>query len=59
MFFIKSLLDYLLDLIWIIKDGSGTITADELKGIFGIGNEDENLWKDLISDVDQNTDGEV
>ena len=43
------------------KDGSGKITAEELKQILG-GDEnsgDAKIWKDLIKEVDKNGDGEV
>lgn len=42
------------------KDGSGTISAAELRAMLG----DEivasnNVWNDIISEVDQNGDGEI
>jgi len=44
------------------KDGNGYLTADELQEIFNPGNQkaiDENVWKELISEVDENGDGKV
>ena len=42
------------------KDGSGSISTNEVKGILGVGKQvSENIWKDLIKEVDQNNDGSV
>lgn len=42
------------------KDGSGTVTVEELKEALGIGkNIDEQVWKDVINEVDENGDGEI
>ena len=38
------------------KDGSGTLDIEEIKGFFG-GN--ENTWKRILTDVDDNGDGQV
>ena len=39
-------------------DGSGDISIEELKSIFG-DNIPDNIWKKMISEVDDNGDGEV
>jgi calcium-dependent protein kinase len=44
---------------FMFKDGSGSVTIDELKEIFGGGKLAENLWKELVEEVDKNKDGEV
>ena len=42
------------------SDGSGTISAAELRGILGAEiAADESVWGELISEVDQNGDGEI
>jgi calcium-dependent protein kinase len=42
------------------KDGSGSISADEVKDVLGIGkNSDEKIWNDIILEVDDNGDGEI
>lgn len=41
------------------KDGSGTITSEELKETLGQENEDQNIWKQIIEEVDQNGDGVI
>jgi len=42
------------------KDGSGTVTTDELRDALGIGkNIDEKVWEDVIKEVDENGDGEI
>ena len=42
------------------KDGSGSITADELKEMLGGGSDyDPQVWNQIISEVDQNGDGEI
>ena len=42
------------------KDGSGTVTVEELKEALGIGkNIDEKVWEDVIKEVDENGDGEI
>jgi len=44
------------------KDGNGYLTADELREIFNPGNTkeiDDNVWNDLIKEVDQNGDGKI
>ncbi|CAD8179511.1 unnamed protein product [Paramecium pentaurelia] len=42
------------------KDGSGTISIDEIKQIFGQNSQvSEKVWKDLIQEVDQNGDGQI
>ena len=42
------------------KDGSGSISADELKEMLGGGQDyDPQVWNELIREVDQNGDGEI
>jgi len=44
------------------KDGNGYLTADELKEIFNPGNQreiDDNVWVELIREVDTNGDGKL
>lgn len=42
------------------KDKGGSISADEVKQMFGIGKHiDENVWDDIVKEVDANGDGEV
>lgn len=42
------------------KDGSGTISADEIKEVLGVGkNIDEKIWNDIVMEVDGNGDGEI
>jgi calcium-dependent protein kinase len=42
------------------KDGSGFISADEVKSVLGVGkNVDEKLWLDIVKEVDANGDGEI
>jgi calcium-dependent protein kinase len=42
------------------KDGSGSISADEVKSVLGVGkNVDEKLWLDIVKEVDANGDGEI
>lgn len=42
------------------KDGSGSISANEIKDVLGVGkNIDENVWNDIIMEVDGNGDGEI
>eukprot|EP00923_Selenidium_pygospionis_P000451 GHVN01000799.1.p1 GENE.GHVN01000799.1~~GHVN01000799.1.p1 ORF type:complete len:348 (-),score=40.75 GHVN01000799.1:191-1234(-) len=41
------------------SDGSGKISATELAGIFGLSSVDDSTWNHILSDVDQNNDGEV
>lgn len=42
------------------QDGSGYITADELQEVFSNGKQvQENVWVDLIKEVDKNSDGKV
>ena len=42
------------------KDGGGTIQADELKSVLGVGKKfDEQIWKDIIADVDGDGDGNI
>ncbi len=44
------------------RDNSGMITIDELKAVFG-GNhadeKDENLWIDIMKEVDKNNDNQI
>ena len=42
------------------KDGSGTISADEVKDVLGVGkNIDEKIWNEIVMEVDANGDGEI
>ncbi|EGR33828.1 protein kinase domain protein [Ichthyophthirius multifiliis] len=42
------------------KDGSGTISIEEIKDVFGgMGKVNENFWKDIIKEVDGNGDGQI
>lgn len=43
------------------KDNSGTISAEEIKNVLGLGKqiESEEVWNDIIKEVDVNGDGEV
>eukprot|EP01022_Parablepharisma_sp_SALTPOND_P002413 TRINITY_DN109920_c0_g1_i1.p2 TRINITY_DN109920_c0_g1~~TRINITY_DN109920_c0_g1_i1.p2 ORF type:complete len:100 (-),score=22.20 TRINITY_DN109920_c0_g1_i1:47-346(-) len=42
------------------QDGSGTISADEIKQILGIGKRfAEDVWSKVIGEVDQNSDGQI
>lgn len=42
------------------KDGSGSISADEIKDVLGVGkNIDEKVWNEIITEVDGNGDGEI
>jgi calcium-dependent protein kinase len=43
------------------KDGSGSISIDEIKGIFGSSEAavSDEVWKELLDEVDANGDGSV
>ena len=42
------------------KDGSGSISYDEIRQIFGRNkNIEDNVWRDMIKEVDINGDGEL
>jgi calcium-dependent protein kinase len=42
------------------RDGSGSISANEIKDVLGVGkNIDEKIWNQIISEVDNNGDGEI
>jgi calcium-dependent protein kinase len=42
------------------KDGGGSISANEVKEVLGIGkNIDEAIWNEIIHEVDGNGDGEI
>ena len=42
------------------KDNSGSISADEIKDVLGVGkNIDEKVWNDLVMEVDGKGDGEI
>ena len=42
------------------KDGSGSISANEIKDVLGVGkNIDEKVWNEIIMEVDGNGDGEI
>ena len=42
------------------KDGGGTISANEVREVLGVGkNIDEKVWNDIVMEVDANGDGEI
>ena len=42
------------------KDGSGSISTDEIKEVLGVGgNISEEVWAQIVSEIDENGDGEV
>jgi calcium-dependent protein kinase len=42
------------------KDGSGSISANEIRDVLGVGkNIDEKVWNEIITEVDGNGDGEI
>ena len=42
------------------KDNSGSISANEIKEVLGVGkNIDEKIWNDIVLEVDGNGDGEI
>lgn len=42
------------------RDGSGTISANEIKEVLGVGkNIDEKVWNAIVMEVDGNGDGEI
>lgn len=42
------------------RDGSGSISADEVKSVLGVGkNIDEKIWNEIVREVDANGDGEI
>ena len=42
------------------KDNSGSISANEVKEVLGVGkNIDEKIWNEIIFEVDANGDGEI
>jgi len=54
------LIRYYSYIIIIKKDKSGSISADEVKVILGLGKRfSEETWKQVIGQVDQNSDGTV
>ena len=41
-------------------DNSGMITVEELKSVFDThGDKDDNLWQDIMKEVDQNNDNQI
>ena len=44
-----------------IQDGSGSISAQEIKEVLGQGKNitNDNIWDDIIKEVDANGDGEI
>ena len=59
---LRCLIRYFEDSWAYLQDGNGYLTADELKEIFNPGNQrdiDDNVWVELIKEVDQNGDGRV
>ena len=42
------------------KDGSGSISVEEIKGVLGVGkNISKKVWDQVVLEVDENGDGEV
>ena len=42
------------------RDGSGLITADEIKMVLGVGKKfSESVWEAAVKEVDQNSDGKI
>jgi calcium-dependent protein kinase len=42
------------------RDNSGSISADEVRDVLGAGRKiDEEIWKNIILEVDENGDGEI
>jgi len=42
------------------KDGSGSISTDEIKDVLGVGgNISEEVWEQIVKEIDENGDGEV
>jgi Ca2+-binding EF-hand superfamily protein len=43
------------------KDNSGSISAEEVKEVLSVGRKfsNENIWNDIIKEVDVNGDGEI
>ena len=42
------------------KDNSGSISTDEIKEVLGVGaNISEEVWKQIVNEIDANGDGEV
>jgi len=42
------------------KDNSGSISTDEIKEVLGVGaNISEEVWKQIVNEIDENGDGEV
>lgn len=41
------------------KDGSGSLSVDELKQLFGGGKVPDEIWKQIIEEVDKNGDGQI
>ena len=42
------------------RDGSGSISVDEIKGVLGVGKHiTDEVWKQVVLEVDENGDGEV
>jgi len=42
------------------KDGSGSISTDEIKQVLGVGKDiSEEVWQQIVKEVDANGDGEV
>lgn len=40
-------------------DGDGKVTKDELKQVFGVSSHGEEVWDEIMADVDKNQDGEI
>lgn len=42
------------------RDGSGSISAQEVKDVLGLGkNIEDNVWNQIVQEVDGNGDGEI
>ena len=40
-------------------NGDGTVTKDELKAVFGGASRGEDVWDQIMNEVDKNNDGEI
>ena len=41
------------------QDGNGKISVDELASVFGLDHLESKTWKEMISGIDSNNDGDV
>ena len=58
---LTSSIKYIISLLTLLQDKSGSINASEIKNILGVGKKfgDEKIWDDIINEVDKNGDGEI